>query len=115
MCVLEDAYHARCGHWGGKVNSLPCARAKGGTGLKQGCWDANVEGVLRLDSMCVSCRRLQKNKAENPRWGPLVDISAGAWRHINQRPHEESIGSQEYRSWAPQPQIGPLERRRSLP
>lgn len=113
MCVLESMFHVPCGHWGGKLNSLPCARAKGSIGLTQGCWDANAEGVVRLDTMCASCRRAQYKKAENPRWSPLGDISVGAWRHINQRSSQGSIGSQENRSWAPQPEIGPLERRRS--
>lgn len=110
MCLVEQTFHVPCGHWGENMNTDPCARAQGNTGLRKGCWDATVEGVRRLDTMCSSCRRVQQNKAENPHWNPLANISPEAWQHIRQR---RTIGSRDHRPWLPQPEFRPLERRRS--
>jgi hypothetical protein len=56
MCNLESVYHEPCGHWGKNINSAPCIRAEG-PGLSQGCWEARLNGVVRVRSGCPACTR----------------------------------------------------------
>ena len=54
MCYLESVYHESCGHWGKNINSAPCIRAEG-PGLSQGCWEARLNGVVRVRTKCLAC------------------------------------------------------------
>ena len=54
MCRLESVYHAPCGHWGKDRNSAPCVRAEG-AGLSQGCWEAQLNGLVRVETRCPAC------------------------------------------------------------
>lgn len=85
MCILEETYHVACGHWGSRTNSHPCSRAIGRVGLTKGCWDSMPEGVVRVNTKCIACTRVQDGTSTNPGWSPFEDISTGAWREINGR------------------------------
>ena len=96
MCVLENIQYT-CGHYGGTVNSQPCARAIGSAGLTKGCWDATVEGVLRIETKCAACEKL-----DDLFWHPMKDISPEGQRDIDrcrreadQRERERRIRSQQ--------------------
>lgn len=112
MCFLEETYHVPCGHWGSKINRFPCSRAIGHNGLRQGCWNANVDGVVRLDTECIACHRRQARTSQDSAWNPLSDISSGAWRQINERMYRRRLGFQEYYPWMLRREVGNRERRR---
>lgn len=101
MCILEETYHVACGHWGSRINSHPCSRAIGRAGLTKGCWDSMPEGVVRVNTKCVACTRIQIGISTNPQWGPFEDISAGAWREINGSRRRSLVPRARYRRPTP--------------
>lgn len=55
MCVLDDVYHTRCGHWGARRIRSPCASQHMSANLSFGCWTARIEGAIRMETQCASC------------------------------------------------------------
>lgn len=114
MCIIEETYHAPCGHWGPRINSYPCAIALGQPGRSSGCWHGKLNGVARLDTKCIACTRVQAQRFRDPRWHPFGDISTGAWQHINESKRRRRFGFESRFPWFAQhhDEIHGVERRR---
>ena len=113
MCLTQDTYHVSCGHWGPRQTCEPCAAAIGQPGLSQGCWNSRVDGIRRIHSSCHSCQRRRMRNQRTP-WD---DISAGAWRRINEIRQHERDRRQPARPglpWSSAVHPSRLERRRSF-
>jgi hypothetical protein len=115
MCIIGDSYHVRCGHYGSKINSWPCVRARGQAGLTKGCWDSHLEGIFRLDSKCAICVRIEEQETRNPRYTPFLSISPGAFDESSQRRRRSKFGFQSDFPWTSQADSRNLGRRRSVP